>query len=308
MMSVVTQKCDTDTTGNTRIRSVAITIFDENEMIKFSELPCKYKIFGKEICPNTGRIHWQAYIYFKNARSFKSIKKDLPTAHIEKAIGTAEQNRIYCSKDGDFIEEGIMPQQGKKVSADELRKMTNEEIIDLDSRCHKAYINARDLLNNDLDIDDIAKEIKVYWIQGQSGIGKTEMAKQIMRANSEKLGKKCNLIKYENTFYSGIGEAKMALYDDFRDNHMKASEFINLIDYNKHSMNIKGGNKVNTYNLIIFTSIQKLDEIYKNVHEESQKQWLRRIEVINMYSDENTSQPELSGLSCLRRGERPEEP
>ena len=90
------------------------------------------------------------------------------------------------------------------------------------------------------------------------------------------------MVKYENGFWLGVGSAKIALYDDFRDSHLKASEFINFIDYNKHLLNIKGGSKMNDYNLIIITSVQPLHELYKNMSDEPKKQWIRRINNIEL--------------------------
>ena len=100
--------------------------------------------------------------------------------------------------------------------------------------------------------------------------------------DDEKYGSKINMVKYENGFWLGVGSAKVALYDDFRDSHLKASEFINFIDYNKHLMNIKGGSKMNDYNLIIITSVQPLHELYKNMSDEPKKQWIRRINNIEL--------------------------
>ena len=45
------------------------------------------------------------------------------------------------------------------------------------------------------------------------------------------------MVKYVNGFYLGTtSTAKIAIEDDFRDSPMKPSEFIILIDYNKHWM------------------------------------------------------------------------
>ena len=79
----------------------------------------------------------------------------------------------------------------------------------------------------------------------------------------------------------------MAIYDDFRDSHMKASEFIQFIDYNTHTLNVKGGYQHNKFNLIIITSVQRLTDIYQNCQGEPRTQWLRRIELINMYPEES---------------------
>lgn len=59
-------------------------------------------VIGCEIAPETSTPHLQGYLEFKNPRSFKSVKKLLPRAHIEKARGSTKQNYEYCTKDGEF--------------------------------------------------------------------------------------------------------------------------------------------------------------------------------------------------------------
>ena len=140
------------------------------------------------------------------------------------------------------------------------------------------------------------KNVKVYYIQGPSGIGKTNKAIDLAEEFENMHDTYTDWIKYENGFYSGItGQAKVAIYDDFRSSDMKAKEFVNLIDYNRHNMNIKNGHELNNYNLIIITSVQPLSKIYKNIeNDEPRRQWERRVEVINMFPPEPVT---LGGLS-----------
>jgi len=271
---------------NKKFRSYALTIFDVKEAEKLKELNYKYLIIGKEICPKTKNIHYQTFVQFKNSISFKSLKKSLPTSHIEVTKGSDKQNIDYCSKDKDiYFEDGTKPYG--KLTCKELKEMSYEDIINFDARCHQSYIKAKNILENDIDIDELKKDILVYYIQGPSGVGKTEKAKELVRNLKDKYGSKVNMIKFDNNFYIGVGSAKIAIYDDFRDSHMKASEFINLIDYNIHHMNIKGGEKQNKYNLIIITSIQKIKDIYRNMNGEPRKQWERRIQLIDLYKEED---------------------
>lgn len=180
------------------------------------------------------------------------------------------------------METGIIPQQGARITIDELKNMSDADIIERDARCHRAYINARQLLKTSIHVDDWAKDVKVYWIQGPSGVGKSTRATQIIRDNGHIYGYTFNPIAFRGDFFHGVGSAKIALYDEFRDSHMPASTFISFIDYNKQLMNVKGGSYLNEYNLIIITSIQNLHEIYSNVTGEPRTQWLRRIEVIDL--------------------------
>lgn len=276
--------------GNTmpgrRARGFCITIFKEDDLKAFNTEDCRYKIAGREVCPDTGREHMQCYIYYDNARSFKTVKRKFPRSHIEIGRGTAEQNREYCSKDGDFQEAGEMPHQGKKISADDLVEMTDEQIIEMDMRCHKAYINAKRKLKGRTHVDDWFKDVKVYWIQGASGSGKSMSAMKMIKDLS-KSGYFAE-IQYVNNFWNINDEdTEVALYDDFRDSHCKPSEFIKFIDYNRHTINVKGGHMTNNYTLIIFTSVQRLKDIYRKMKDqEPKKQWERRIEVIDLY-DQN---------------------
>ena len=87
--------------------------------------------------------------------------------------------------------------------------------------------------------------------------------------------------------------AKVALYDDFRDSHMKVSEFINFIDYNPHHLNIKGDNQKNTYEYILITSVQNPEYLYENLQNrdsEPKKQWMRRLEIIHLETKFNKNQ------------------
>ena len=116
-----------------------------------------------------------------------------------------------------------------------------------------------------------------------SVIGKTEKAKQLIRENKDKYGTKLTLAKFDGQFWHNVhSDGTILLYDDFRDSHMKASEFINLIDYNIQPMNVKGSTVLNNYKLIIITSIQKITDIYHNLQGEPREQWMRRIKLIDL--------------------------
>lgn len=116
----------------------------------------------------------------------------------------------------------------------------------------------------------------MWYISGKTGIGKTEMALNLIGKNIY-----CS-VKYENNFWMGVSDTEWCLYDDWRDYHMKPNEFINFVDYNKHLMNVKGGRKMNNFKYIIITNIFKLDNIYKNAKDEQRGQWERRVRNIDL--------------------------
>ena len=75
----------------------------------------RYAIIGKEVGAS-GTPHLQGYVMLSGQLRFSSIKHDFPTWHIEKARGTSQQNRVYCTKDNDFVEIGECPEDSATVT------------------------------------------------------------------------------------------------------------------------------------------------------------------------------------------------
>lgn len=94
-----------------------------------------YLVIGREI-GKEGTPHLQGYIQLKKKMRLTGVKKINNRAHWEISKGTPEENKKYCSKDGNFIEMGTMQKQGKKkcdlVKAvhDILDKKTTEEMLE----------------------------------------------------------------------------------------------------------------------------------------------------------------------------------
>lgn len=76
-----------------------------------------YAVIGKEV-GDGGTPHLQCYVFLKIKKTIRAFQTVLKKAGIKCAVfianGSAEQNRVYCSKDADFKEFGIAPKQGKR--------------------------------------------------------------------------------------------------------------------------------------------------------------------------------------------------
>jgi len=94
-----------------KFRNFCFTLnnYDDEAYHRICELPCRYLVIGKEV-GESGTPHLQGYICYKNQRSEKGVRKDLPGAHVEVARGTPLQASDYCKKsDKDFFEKGDLP-------------------------------------------------------------------------------------------------------------------------------------------------------------------------------------------------------
>ncbi len=103
--------------ATTRVRSRGWCFTINNPTETKEEVKNKFKnykciIIGLEKGEKEQTPHLQGYIHYKNPISFNTIKKIIPTAHIECAKGDPQQNYKYCSKDGDFISEGEFQKNG----------------------------------------------------------------------------------------------------------------------------------------------------------------------------------------------------
>lgn len=74
---------------------------------------CTYLIIGKETGED-GTPHLQGYVRLRTKVRLSTMKQYLPRAHLEPAKGNDWQNKVYCSKDGDFQEWGIIPKAPKE--------------------------------------------------------------------------------------------------------------------------------------------------------------------------------------------------
>lgn len=248
--------------------------------------------------------HYHIYAQYNNSKKL-SIRR-LHGAHAERCFGSAQQNIDYC-KCNDIqhknagvtaaviYEEGEPKLKGGDWSVGFLKQMDNPD--ELPGNLYNTYRKIQSQKRNRLSLGKWRKQIKVYYIQGPSAIGKSEKAEELVKEwyNDHGITDPDEMyfdeLKYDkNGFYQGVNlddENKVAIFDDFRAGVMKPEEFINLIDYRIHNMNIKGDSIKNRYELIIFTSVQRLSSIYRNVEEyERREQWERRINVINLYPPE----------------------
>ena len=165
-----------------------------NEIEKWNDLrlyvtglsAMQYIIACKEKAPTTGHEHIHCYVQFKNPT--KLVVSKLQGAHVEKCKGSAQQNIAYIKGEekeepGEIIfEDGVPLKKGTSIA--DIKAMTKEERDQLPIQLYKVVkaINQEEGNLIDLSKDEQRKEdMRVYWIWGPSGEGKTTMAYEMFK-------------------------------------------------------------------------------------------------------------------------------
>lgn len=267
---------------STRSRAWCFTLNNYTEVDEktIDDIECQYCIYGKEIAPTTNTIHLQGYIYFTNAITFNSIKKKLPNkCHIEKAMGSPQDNVKYCSKEGNTKVRGKQPIQGERkdlneIKDDILKGKTVDEIVKEDPMIYHQYGRTLEKL------EDIAQRSKYRtemttceWITGPTGSGKSHKAFEGFTPETH-----YNLNTEDHGWFDGYTGQDTVIINDFK-GEIKYGTLLKLID--KWPMNVPRRNRQPTPFVskhIIITSIMRPEDVYHNLYEKDGiDQLLRRI-------------------------------
>lgn len=87
---------------NTQTKHWCFTLFDPNFENPPPVLPTfTYLIAGREVCPDTGRDHWQCYVELKTKQRLSYWKNNPPyhNVHFEPRKKTALEASDYCAKE-----------------------------------------------------------------------------------------------------------------------------------------------------------------------------------------------------------------
>lgn len=264
---------------------------DSEELIKtfFTNLKCKWLIYGREIAPTTGTPHLQGACVIGRQVSFRTIKDNLPDGiHLEPMKGTPADSRAYCSKDGDFVELGETPKPGKRNDllsmASKINSGTSLKEIVKDDELASVFIRyprgCKELELLRTKPRDRSKSPTVVWLYGPAGCGKTRAA--------------CDFLDnyYGGFWMSGLdlkwfdgynGESGVIL-DDIRPESCSFLFLLKLLDRYPLMVPIKGGFVQWVPDIIIITTPIEPERMYFNIGDDY-NQLKRRITHLVSFSD-----------------------
>ncbi|HIY05895.1 MAG TPA: viral replication protein [Candidatus Evtepia faecigallinarum] len=269
----------------------------------------------------TGTYHTHVFFFSASPARFSTIKNRFPTAHIEKAYGTVQENRAYLRKEGrwaetekaatvvpgTFEEWGTPPQEREEKHPEMFRLMQNilagmstAEIL-TENPGLAFRVREIDQLRQTLLSDRYAVEnraLEVTYLYGASGVGKTRGIyarhdpRQICRITNYRGGKGVSFDAYH--------QQDVLVFEEFH-SQIPIAEMLNYLDIYPLALPARYSDRVACYTKVYLTSNLPLQAQYPQVQKSSPETWrafLRRIHhVVEYRRDGSTTLHEKGEIS-----------
>lgn len=278
-----------------RDRKLVFTSYDENEPFhefeedEKDENQCKYLLYGREICPTTGKKHFQGFCYFFEKVSIAKAKKYLKIKNgwFQYAFCGLKENYDYCTKEGDFTEYGVKPEQGKRKDLNELKDdiLNGKSVDDICCEMPVMYHQYGRTLNR-IEGIWLRKQYrkwmtKGYWYYGKTGEGKSHKAYEGYHPDTHYI---VNLAQLSRGFWTGYKGQPTVIINEFR-GQCPYGELLDLVDKNAKNVDWKCGEPVPFLcKTLIITAPHRPENTYTDLHDKEGNidQLLRRFEVIEV--------------------------
>lgn len=245
----------------------------------------------------SGTPHTHLYIAFSSPVRFSTLKNLFPAAHIEKALGTSEENRTYIQKtgkwadsekghtsiDGTFEEVGVMPQDGKggkATSLDELYNLIKSGASDFDiferNPGNIRFVNQIEKVRQAISREETRRTfrpITTYYIHGKSGAGKTRYVME-----NHGYDQVYRVTDYAHPFDNYNGEPVIC-FDEFKDS-LPIRDMLKYLDGYPVELPARYANKWAAYTTAYVVSNTPLSGQYLGAQLDEKEVWaafLRRI-------------------------------
>ena len=216
----------TKTTSRSRKWCFTLNNYSQEDMNNLERLVPEmavYLIYGKEVAPTTGTPHLQGFVYFRQAISMNTIKKNInsQTIHLEIARGTFSENITYCSKSGDVVELGRRPLDPQEKGQIQKERWTTTrrcaesgEWTNIDDELYIRYvknlewIHKKCLIQKDFEGSGDLKD-RNLWLYGPTGCGKSYTAHKLAELMRSEL-----YLKMLNKWWDGYTDQKIVLIEE----------------------------------------------------------------------------------------------
>lgn len=254
----------------------------------------------------TGTYHTHIFLYAVSAIRFSTIKNRFPTAHIEKAYGSARDNRAYIRKEGKwadtdkaetsvpgtFQEWGDLPAEKEEKAPQMFRLVQNiraglstTEIID-DNPAMAFRVRDIDLLRQTLTAEKYAVEnrpLEVSYLYGSSGAGKTRGIYE--RHDPRSICRMTNYRAARGISFDGYNGQDVLVFEEFS-GQIPIEDMLNYLDVYPVYLPARYSDRVACYTTVYITSNMPLEKQYHTEQWDRPETWrafLRRIHTVIEY-------------------------
>jgi len=268
----------------------------------------------------TGTYHTHIFLYSPSPIRFSTIKNRFPTAHIEKAYGSARENRAYILKEGrwadtdkaetsvpgTFEEWGDLPAE-KEEEAPEMFKLIQDlragkstlEIIEdkpnLAFRVREIETLRQTILEEKYSAEN--RLLEVTYLYGASGAGKTW---GIFERHDPK--SICRITDYggrNGVRFDAYRCQDVLVFEEFH-SQIPIGAMLNYLDIYPINLPARYNDRVACYTKVYLTSNIPLTEQYQDIQRHQLETWrafLRRVKnVIEYLPDGSTVQHKKGGF------------
>lgn len=284
---------------------------DHGRLTELLSLFCPdYFCLADEVA-TTGTFHTHIFLYSKSPVRFSTLKNRFPTAHIEKAFGSAEDNRAYIRKEGkwvdsekaetsvvgSFYEFGRLPHEGEEKDPKMYRLLQNvkdglttTEIID-DSPSFAFRSREIDTLREIYLAEQYRtqnRELTVTYLYGASGTGKTSGIFKKYPASEI-----CRITDYNGkngVRFDAYHGQDVLVFEEFH-SQIPIEAMLNYLDIYPLTLPARYSDRTACYTKVYITSNLALNEQYPSVRHNRPETWrafLRRIHQVYAYLPDGT--------------------
>ena len=254
----------------------------------------------------SGTLHTHVYLYSSSPMRFSTVKKRFPTAHIDKANGTAQENRDYIRKEGKwadtrksetsvggtFKEFGELPDEATEKSPKYAKLlqcvkdgMSNQEILAIDPS-FAFHLEHIDKLRQDIRFEKYLTEnrfIKVHYLYGDSGTGKTRSIYE--KHPPEEICRITNYPANGNVQFDAYKGQSVLVFEEFH-SEIPISAMLNYLDIYPLMLPARYHDRIACYLTVYITSNIPLEDQYRDIQKHEMETWhafLRRIHTVTEF-------------------------
>lgn len=277
-----------------------------------SLLPLTYFAMSDEVA-RTGTPHTHIFLFSRSNLRFSTIRRKFPTAHIERVLGTARENRDYIAKAGKWADSdkaetsvaGSFYEWGTLPTEQEERSPIMNRILQRVEDGHSTLEIIREnpaFAFRSKDIDQLRevvdteryrlqnRDLTVYYLFGASGTGKTS---GIYR--SHPAADICRLTDYggkNGVRFDAYHGQPVLVFEEFH-SQIPIESMLNYLDIYPLMLPARYNDRVACYTTVYLTSNLPLERQYPETQRNALETWkafLRRIHVVREFYHDGSVQ------------------